>query len=369
MGVQRVDSKLGADNVNELKKEVKNLQSNNDQLVNVIATNNASRETIASLERRLAFLKSNSKDQVVNFKPVHDNLDHQKTLIAGQELVINKQLEDVKEDEKKLSDEKSKLKEQAQKLKSEMEELQRQLDRKVMLANRVTRGRIQLEEDVDHIEEQLKFEAEHYRMMQEALELKLGPEKLEERHKFNSDDMVKDLLDDYSKKFKDEYNALLTKQRKREIMLLKQQLDKLNDEKKIKEAQLIKIKKENEDLRKVADEAIKKLAENQEELKKLEAAKKAQDKLQDDKRKELNDRILKLEAENELLTKRIERTQENANEALLVIIQLEFEIKTYERLLNMEQGHTTHVSSPRSRGSSKSHSRSASRGSSSHGSH
>ena len=51
-----------------------------------------------------------------------------------------------------------------------------------------------------------------------------------------------------------------------------------------REAQLIKIKKENEDLRKVADEAIKKLAENQEELKKLEAAKKAQDKLQDDKR-------------------------------------------------------------------------------------
>ena len=53
-------------------------------------------------------------------------------------------------------------------------------------------------------------------------------------------------------------------------------------------------------------------------------------KLEEDKRR--------LEVENEVLTKRIERTQQNANEALLVIIQLEFEIKTYERLLNIEQG-------------------------------
>merc|ERR1711981_393079 len=86
-------------------------------------------------------------------------------------------------------------------------------------------------------------------------------------------------------------------------------------------------------------EVVKKTTEKNAVKNELEALKReqmARHKIAEARRSELEGEIRKLEKQNQILSTSIEKTQERANEALLVIIQLEFEIKTYENLLDTQ---------------------------------
>ena len=94
------------------------------------------------------------------------------------------------------------------------------------------------------------------------------------------------------------------------------------------------------------------------ELEALRRQQLAKHKIAEARRSELEGEIRKLEKQNQVLTTSIDKTQERANEALLVIIQLEFEIKTYENLLdtqnNFDMSRGRHASNgSRSSGSSR----------------
>merc|ERR1712228_756295 len=92
-------------------------------------------------------------------------------------------------------------------------------------------------------------------------------------------------------------------------------------------------------IREMKRDITKKTAERNAIRNELDALKReqmARHKIAEARRSELEGEIRKLEKQNQILSTSIEKTQERANEALLVIIQLEFEIKTYENLLDTQ---------------------------------
>ena len=117
------------------------------------------------------------------------------------------------------------------------------------------------------------------------------------------------------------------------------------------------------------------ILENENELKRLKAELVALEKQKSNehedfvKEKLIKEKAIKtLEDNNDKLRNQIDATQKSANEALKVIIELEFEIKTYERLLKIEEqrGNLSVLEDPsnagdRSRKSSSSSSNSSSK--------
>ena len=151
-----------------------------------------------------------------------------------------------------------------------------------------------------------------------------------------SDDM-EGLLNKYAEQFKKEYEKLIATQREREVKTLLHQLKKYNNECDIKRHEIDEM---NDQIREMKRDITKKTAERNAIRNELDALKReqmARHKIAEARRSELEGEIRKLEKQNQILSTSIEKTQERANEALLVIIQLEFEIKTYENLLDTQK--------------------------------
>ena len=245
---------------------------------------------------------------------------------------------------KKLQDEKRDLKEKYRKMELQMRELENQLNNKTAEATKVASRKIILEEEIYDLEGKISFEQQHFKLMEEAL--RFGPPGEVEENKKPGDskkpssdnqNFLEDILKDYAKQFGDEYERLMRKHQIREKALLTARLNKIvkkNDEKKTEVDEL------SNKLKKLGIEII----ENEKELEKLRKElaaleeTKTKDQSEYENAKKLKEMLIeKLEKENDNLRIRIDATQKSANEALKVIIELEFEIKTYERLLRLEQ--------------------------------
>lgn len=355
-------------NVKELQQECDQLAKNNDRLVNVIAQNNASKQTIKDLENRLEYATKNQEEKLVDFNPVNENLDENleqvKKDLAKQAIIKEQKLEE----SQKLQDQKTKLKAEQKKLENELKNLEGLLNSKTTESTRVASKKIILEEEINDLEGKIKFEEQHFHLMEEALRLKLhDAEEHGSKNPSNVDhqEFMENLLKDYAKQFGAEYEKLMRRAMIKEKALLTHKLERLREANRAKESDLQEL---NDKLAKLGRDIL----ENEQELGRLKAELEA---LENQKNKEsqefVKEKMIKegtvkvLEDNNDKLRSQIDATQKSANEALKVIIELEFEIKTYERLLKIEEqrGNLSVLENPdaRSRKSSSSSSNSSSK--------
>lgn len=323
-------------NVEQLRDECSRLAQNNDKLVNVIAQNNASKQTIIDLKKRLAYAQKNQGDKLVNFDEVNKNLDDRlreaKIKAAAQEKLKDQKLKESKE----LQSRKSDLKSEQKKLEDELKNLEAGLNMKTTEATRVASKKIILEEEIDDLQEKILFERHHFDLMEQALRLDDSQQASKASSQQDYQEFIDTLLRDYAQQFGDEYEKLMKKAQIREKALLMTKKEKLDETIAAKKVEKDELQKKLNDLGQEIHENEKKLNVLKEELAKLEAQK-HQEHDEYLKQKTIKDaEAHRLQKENEKLKENIELTQKSANEALKVIIELEFEIKTYEKLLRIE---------------------------------
>jgi len=341
MGLDRVDSKISANNVKQLKKEVNQLQKNNDVLSEVIATNNLNKKYIEDLKARLAYAQQSKEDRAVDFSEVEQNLQEELKTLEVQKVASSSALQNNKNAELKLASQKKDLKKQYNDLEAQLRQLKNELTIKSEASNKIARNKIKYEQDLEELKHRHRFEEEHFELMEEALklpELEDEPGK-EEKKSYKAED-VKDLLDEYAKEFKKEYTVLMKKQQGKEILILQEQLKRLEDEMKGKEMKLKIVKEVNSKLEEDLVELKKRQKELKDKLQQVMKKKQIQDQVHDTKRNSLAREIEEIKNECDKVTQEIEKKHKMANEALQIIIQLEFEIKTYDRLLSMEDSQT-----------------------------
>lgn len=173
-----IDQKMAAElsiqssrNVEQLKDECSRLASNNDKLVNVIAQNNASKQTIIDLQHRLEYAKKAQGDNLVDFTAVNDNLDanlkEAKVKQVREEAIKAEKVEENKALHKK----KEELKHEQKRLEEELKNLEASLNMKTSEATRVASKKIILEEEIDDLKQKILFERHHFKLMEDALRL------------------------------------------------------------------------------------------------------------------------------------------------------------------------------------------------------
>merc|ERR1711976_792507 len=125
-----VDQKMAAElsiqssrNVEQLKDECSRLASNNDKLVNVIAQNNASKQTIIDLQHRLEYAKKAPGDNLVDFTAVNENLDASLKEAKIKQAKEEATKADKVEENKALHKKKEELKHQQKRLEEELKNL------------------------------------------------------------------------------------------------------------------------------------------------------------------------------------------------------------------------------------------------------
>lgn len=344
------------DNINNLQGEVKGLKSNNNELYKTIATNNANKHTIAALEARLKYLQGGVEHQTANFEEVEDNLQNQKRNNVVNLKRAEEELEDQKERERELELQKRAKKAQVKELAEKLAKLQDRVTKTTKLSNEKAIQRIALAEQVKEMASRILFEEKHYELMEKALEYGDYPD-MDPFNDYENDNM-EGLLDRYAEQFKKEYEKLIATQRQREVEALLYQLKKYNNEIEIKKNEIDHMNEQITEMKRgIAKQTIER-NNIRSELEALRRQQLAKHKIAEARRSELEGEIRKLEKQNQVLTTSIDKTQERANEALLVIIQLEFEIKTYENLLdtqnNFDMSRSRHASNEsRSSGSSR----------------
>lgn len=320
----------------------------------------------------LEYAQKNQEEKLVDFAPVNENLDNNldqvKKDLAKQNLIKEQKLEE----SQKLQDQKTKLKTEQRKLEEELKKLEALLNAKTTEATRAASKKIILEEEINDLEGKIAFEEQHFQLMEEALRLKLIDPEGENSGKSPSNidhqEFMENLLKDYAKQFGAEYEKLMRRAMIKEKALLTHKLEKLREANRVKESDLQEL---NNKLAKLGRDIL----ENENELKRLKAELVALEKQKSNehedfvKEKLIKEKAIKtLEDNNDKLRNQIDATQKSANEALKVIIELEFEIKTYERLLKIEEqrGNLSVLEDPsnagdRSRKSSSSSSNSSSK--------
>lgn len=344
------------DNINNLQGEVKGLKSNNNELYKTIATNNANKHTIAALEARLKYLQGGVEHQTANFEEVEDNLQNQKRNNVVNLKRAEEELEDQKERERELELQKRAKKTQVKELAEKLAKLQDRVTKTTKLSNEKAIQRIALAEQVKEMASRILFEEKHYELMEKALEYGDYPD-MDPFNDYENDNM-EGLLNRYAEQFKKEYEKLIATQRQREVEALLYQLKKYNNEIEIKKNEIDHMNEQITEMKRgIAKQTIER-NNIRSELEALRRQQLAKHKIAEARRSELEGEIRKLEKQNQVLTTSIDKTQERANEALLVIIQLEFEIKTYENLLdtqnNFDMSRGRHASNgSRSSGSSR----------------
>lgn len=344
------------DNINNLQGEVKGLKSNNNELYKTIATNNANKHTIAALEARLKYLQGGVEHQTANFEEVEDNLQNQKRNNVVNLKRAEEELEDQKERERELELQKRAKKAQVKELAEKLAKLQDRVTKTTKLSNEKAIQRIALAEQVKEMASRILFEEKHYELMEKALEYGDYPD-MDPFNDYENDNM-EGLLNRYAEQFKKEYEKLIATQRQREVEALLYQLKKYNNEIEIKKNEIDHMNEQITEMKRgIAKQTIER-NNIRSELEALRRQQLAKHKIAEARRSELEGEIRKLEKQNQVLTTSIDKTQERANEALLVIIQLEFEIKTYENLLdtqnNFDMSRGRHASNgSRSSGSSR----------------
>lgn len=323
--------------VQELKDECNKLAANNDKLVNVIAQNNASKQTIIDLQKRLAYAQKNQEDKVVNFDLVNENLEHKlneaKAESTKQDIIRDEKLKEAKE----LQNKKTDLKNEQKRLEDELKALEAALNQKTSESTRIASKKIMLEEEISDLKAKIEFEQHHFKLMQDALRLDDSEHASRASSQQDYQEFIDNLLRDYAKQFGKEYERLMKKAQIREKALLITKVEDLSNTNKAKREELEALQVKLKDLG-------AQIHQNEEKQKLLKAKLKE---LEDTKDKEhqnyMKEKAIReteanrLERANDQLKDQIEKTQRNANEALKVIIELEFEIKTYEKLLKMEE--------------------------------
>lgn len=331
-------------NVKQLEEECRKLQINNNKLVNVIAQNNASKNTIQDLQNRLKYAQKNQGDKLVNFDPVNENLKKElfeaKRKNAEQEKIKAEKL-DLSKD---LQSRKGDLKKERAQLEAQLKDLEKDLNNKTQEATRIASKRIMLDEEIDDLRDKIEFERNHFLLMEQALKLDDQESASRALSSVGSQDFIDNILKEYAEEFGREYEKLMKKAQIREKALLTTKKERLDDAIAAKNVEKEELQGKLNNLAQEIFQNEKKLKELQKDLDELNKVK-AQDYDEYIRQKNIKEaEVQRLQKENEDLKESIEITQKSANQALKVIIELEFEIKTYERLLSMEQGKGLNVS-------------------------
>jgi len=324
-------------NVGQLKEECARLATNNDKLVNVIAQNNASKQTIIDLQKRLDYAQKNGKDdKVVNFDDVNKNLDDNLRNAKIQKEKEEKLKEIKLNESNELQNRKSDLKKQQKQLEDELKKLEANLNMKTNEATRIASKKIILEEEILDIKDKIQFERHHFKLMEDALRLDDSQNASRAASSQDYQEFIDNLLKEYAQQFGEEYEKLMKKAQIREKALLIAKKEKLDETIESKKVERDELQQKLNHLGQEIHDNEKRLEALKKELAILEAKKEHDHKNYVQEKAIKDAEVHRLQKENEQLKENIELTQKSANEALKVIIELEFEIKTYEKLLRME---------------------------------
>jgi len=324
--------------IDDLKQECSTLQRNNDRLVNVVAENNTSKHTIQDLEKRLEYAKRSQTDKSANFAKVNAHLDYQ--LKEAEENVEEAQrfrsITSIKE--KELKEKRENLKREQEELANELKRLESDLTKKTKENTHIAGQKIALDEDIKDLESKINFQKQHFELMKDALAIPDGEETSRPTSRHDEEGFITKLLQTYADQFGKEYEKLMKKAQMREKEMLTRKLAELK---------LLNLEKEKE-LQKLADE-MKQLAEQIKEndirirelnqkLQELNKTKADEQQNFESQKSVKEDNLKRLLVENEKLKDQIEKSRKSANEAIKVICELQFEIKTYEKLLSIDEG-------------------------------
>jgi len=222
----------------------------------------------------------------------------------------------------------------SKKLEEDLKQQQIIVTQKANDSDRIAKQKIKLEAEVVEKQAQYDFEKTHYELMTNALALTDQPD-IEKRDDVNSASNVEDMLDKYADSFKKEYELLVKKQEKKEIKILSRQLKKADDEVEKKVKVLEVLVETNKNLVKEIKDLHDQKEDKEKQLDRKKNMKNMKDRANKNSLKDQEDNLKNLEKECKI-TLEIEGKNTMANKALQIIIQLEFEIKTYERLLNSQ---------------------------------
>ena len=284
-----------------------------------------------------SYAQKNQEDKVVNFELVNENLDIKLKEAKFESAKQDKLKEEKLKESKDLQNKKSELKNEQKKLEEELRQLEAALNQKTTESTRIASKKIMLEEEITDLKGKIEFERHHFKLMQDALKLDDSQHNSKASSQQDYQEFIDNLLREYAKQFGLEYEKLMKKAQIREKALLLTKIEELSNSNAAKQAELQELQVKLSALGAEIHENEKKRDLLKKELAELEAKKHQEHEnyLKEKNLKEARANIL--EKENENLKEKIENTQRSANEALKVIIELEFEIKTYEKLLKMEE--------------------------------
>lgn len=326
--------------IDDLKQECATLQRNNDRLVNVVAENNTSKHTITDLEKRLEYAKRSQTDKSANFKLVNDHLDKQ----------LKKTQEDVDEaqryrsitilKEKELKEKRERLKREQEELAIELKRLESDLTKKTKDNTIIAGQKIALDEDIKDLEAKIDFQKTHFELMKDALAIPDGEETSRPASRHDEEGFITKLLQTYADQFGKEYEKLMKKAQMREKEMLSRKLQELKILNLEKEKELQKLADEMKVLAEQIRENDIKIRELNQKLQELNKVKSDEQQNYDSQKSVKEDNLKRLIIENEKLKDQIEKSKKSANEAIKVICELQFEIKTYEKLLSIDEENT-----------------------------
>ena len=250
-----------------------------------------------------------------------------------QEKIKEEKLKESKELQTKKGD----LKAEQKKLEDELKKLEAALNQKTTESTRIASKKIMLEEEINDLQGKILFEQQHFKLMEEALRLDDSQHASRASSQKDYQEFIDDLLKDYAKQFGAEYEKLMKKAQIREKALLIKKVEDLSNTNASKQKELEQLQEKLKHLGKEIHDNEKKRDALREDLKRLEAQKHKEHEEYVKEKTIKEARAHQLEKDNDNLKDKIEQTQKSANEALKVIIELEFEIKTYEKLLKMEE--------------------------------
>lgn len=337
--------------IRKLSDERQALARNNDELLVQIAKNSADKAYIQILEAHLKHLRQDAACEI-DLKTVSEHLSNELEKAKQAKNVHEKQHAIKLEEERKLKQDRNKLKRELEAMIKEHKDLQDQVRTQSKICDAKAKERIDVEQQVVALERQKRFEETHFDLIEMAIKT---PGKYVELETPKADNgYLQKMLDEYSNKFDSEYQKLLNRAKREQKEQLEAELYNLNKQ----------IEEKNKELKEVDEEINKLMAQLEQTQARLDIAKKRLAVLKQERdeqrqgyekqRNDLEAERKELEEDINRLVKSIDETRDRANESLKIVIQLEFEIKAYEKMLVSGKNHLSYRSYSRSSSSSRS---------------
>jgi len=242
--------------------------------------------------------------------------------------------------EKELKEKRERLKREQEELAVELKRLESDLTKKTKDNTIIAGQKIALDEDIKDLESKINFQKQHFELMKDALAIAEGEETSRPASRHDEEGFITKLLQTYADQFGKEYEKLMKKAQMREKEMLTRKLEELKNLNMEKEKELQKLADEMKVLAEQIRENDIKIRELNQKLQELNKVKSDEQQNYDSQKSVKEDNLKRLIIENEKLKDQIEKSKKSANEAIKVICELQFEIKTYEKLLSIDEENT-----------------------------